>query len=427
MYTSPVEESFALPVKPEIFIKQMLNWSKQFNISVLMDSCGYRDAHSRYDVLLACGVQHAFFNVDEASDFQKNTGCWLFGHINFEYGLRYFNIPPRAVSKPGFRPCYFFVPQYILSLKDDLLTVHSTDGSRSENDLFSQLNSASTIINGPDVHFTFQPSESENCYFEKIENLLKEIRYGNCYEINYCQHFYAAGAHIDPYYMYQKLKAVSPNPFAAFYRLGNDHLICASPERFIQRQSHQLISQPIKGTAKRDLTDEKKDAHLMQGLASSEKDRCENVMIVDLVRNDMSKIAEPGSVQVPELFTVDCYPQVYQMKSTIECHLAPKTPFSKIIEAMFPMGSMTGAPKKKVLELTAAHEVHPRGIYSGTMGYVDPYGNFDFNVVIRSLMYYAEHNYLEYFVGGGITLNSNPVSEYEECLLKAKAIQTIFS
>lgn len=425
MHEQLTRNTFKIPGAKSEFIIQMLNWSKQFNIFVFMDSCGYHDEFSRYDAILACGAHQLFASPEAASAFQKKNGGWLFGHINFEYGYREFSLSPKVTEKPCFPVSNFFVPKYLITIKDDELTITCDAGEG--NKVFREISMASSLIEATHSGICFQPSESKSSYLQKVESLLNQIRLGNCYEINYCQHFYAEDAEIDPHAVYTQLAAVSPNPFAALYRLNEDYLMCASPERFIRRQSNRLISQPIKGTTKRDLENAENDFRLKHHLATSEKDRCENVMIVDLVRNDMSKIAAAGSVQVPQLFTIDSFPQVHQMKSTIECLLPGNITFNDLITAMFPMGSMTGAPKKKVLELTSAYEVHPRGIYSGTIGYIDPEGNCDFNVVIRSVIYSRHARFLEYYVGGGITINSNPSEEYDECLLKAKAIQRVFS
>jgi para-aminobenzoate synthetase component 1 len=186
-----------------------------------------------------------------------------------------------------------------------------------------------------------------------------------------------------------------------------------------------LISEPIKGTIKRDLNNSLADDRLKQQLQTSEKDKSENVMVVDLVRNDMSKLCKEGSVHVTELFHIYSFPQVHQMISKIEGELNDDTRVKDIIHNLFPMGSMTGAPKKRVLELINANEVSPRGIYSGTVGYIDPNGNADFNVVIRSIVYNSEHKKASYHVGGGITFYSDPEKEYEECLLKASAMKKV--
>jgi para-aminobenzoate synthetase component 1 len=262
-------------------------------------------------------------------------------------------------------------------------------------------------------------------YKNAITELKKHILKGDCYEINFCQHFFATDVSIDPLFYYQQLSAVSPNPFSAFYKLNDKYCLCASPERFLKKKGTTLISQPIKGTSKRNLSDYSEDTRQKNHLLNSSKERSENVMIVDLVRNDLSKICLEGSVHVKELFGIYSFPQVHQMISTVEGKVDHNTAWTKIIEACFPMGSMTGAPKIKVMELIKKYEHSPRGLFSGSIGYVAPDGDFDFNVVIRSLMYDESKKIISFKAGGGITFNSDVSEEYEESLLKAAAIMQV--
>jgi para-aminobenzoate synthetase component 1 len=272
---------------------------------------------------------------------------------------------------------------------------------------------------------TVQPRISKNDYTQIIQQLLHHIHRGDCYEINFCQEFYATDVQANPLGLYSRLTAVSPNPFSSFYKLNDKYLLCASPERYMQRKGNHIISQPIKGTYKRDLNNTEADQQLKTQLQQSEKDRTENVMIVDLVRNDLSRICKEGSVKVDELFGVYTFPQVHQMISTISGDLKENVDFTDMIKATFPMGSMTGAPKRKVMELIERYEKTKRGIYSGAVGYISPEKDFDFNVVIRSILYNASNQYLSYLVGGGITSQSDPEKEYEECLLKAEAMKQV--
>ena len=222
-----------------------------------------------------------------------------------------------------------------------------------------------------------------------------------------------------------KLSGYALTNIVADYKINEKYLLCASPERYINKQGSSIISQPIKGTIKRDLQDSKLDNQNKTELQNSQKDKSENVMVVDLVRNDLSKISTEGSVKVEELFGIYSFPQVHQMISTITGELKPLIGLNEILDATFPMGSMTGAPKKKVMQLIEEYEQSNRGIYSGCVGYINPQKDFDFNVVIRSIMYNEINQYLSYQVGGGITFYSDPEKEYEECLLKAEAIRKV--
>ncbi|HEY0433624.1 MAG TPA: anthranilate synthase component I family protein, partial [Chitinophagaceae bacterium] len=273
-----------------------------------------------------------------------------------------------------------------------------------------------TLSTGPQL----RPRLTQEEYLSIIKALQAHIRRGDCYEINFCQEFYHDNAVIDPLAVYQRLSNVSPNPFAAFYRLHDKYLLCESPERYLAMRAGHIIAQPIKGTAKRFVGNEETMARTH--FSESAKDRTENVMIVDLVRNDLSKCCEPGSVAVDELFGVYTFPQVYQMISTVSGDLREEVTFEDIIRATFPMGSMTGAPKRRVLELIDHYEPTRRGLFSGAVGYIEPGGDFDFNVVIRSLLYNSTRRYVSVQAGSGITHYSEPLLEWEECLVKAAAM-----
>jgi para-aminobenzoate synthetase component 1 len=225
--------------------------------------------------------------------------------------------------------------------------------------------------------------------------------------------------------LYESLTTISPNPFAAYYKLGDKHLLCASPERYLKKKGNKLFSQPIKGTSIRHPHNVQKDENSRLNLFHSEKDRSENVMVVDLVRNDLAKICQEGTVQVEELFGIYSFPQVHQMISTVSGLMRENMTIIEALKATFPMGSMTGAPKRKVMELIEKYEQSRRGLFSGAVGYISPDSDFDFNVVIRSILYNSTNKYLSFQTGSGITFYSNPEHEYEECLLKALAIQKV--
>jgi para-aminobenzoate synthetase component 1 len=270
--------------------------------------------------------------------------------------------------------------------------------------------------------FDIKSRFSREEYVETVQKLKEHIKRGDIYEINFCQEFYAK-AKIDPQDTYLKLNSLSPTPFSAFLKLNQNYLMSASPERFMKKKGARIISQPMKGTIGRGSTKEE-DESLKQKLASDVKERAENVMIVDLVRNDLSRTAKKGSVEVEELCGIYTFPQVHQMISTVVAEIEEKDTVSCIKNA-FPMGSMTGAPKVKSMELIEKYERSRRGLYSGSVGYFSPAGDFDLNVVIRSMFYNEKNMYLSYSVGGAITYLSDPQKEYEECLLKAKAMKQV--
>ena len=273
----------------------------------------------------------------------------------------------------------------------------------------------------PDLQSRFSKQE----YMATVERLRQHILRGDCYEINFCQEFYAEDVAVNPLEMYEQLSRISPNPFAAFYRLNDKYLLCSSPERYLKKEGATIFSQPIKGTARRDLGDAKNDEQNKVKLSVSKKEIAENVMVVDLVRNDLSKVCIDGSVKVDELFGLYTFPQVHQMISTVSGTLDDKVHLSDILKATFPMGSMTGVPKKSVMQLIEKYERTKRGLFSGAVGYIQPGGDFDFNVVIRSILYNATQKYISIQAGSAITFYSDAATEYEECLLKIKAIKKV--
>ena len=263
-------------------------------------------------------------------------------------------------------------------------------------------------------------------YLRAVEAVREDILNGEVYELNLCQEFYAEDVALDPVDIFERLNAASPAPFAGFLRWHDHYLLCASPERFVARRGSQIISQPIKGTVRRGTTPEE-DEKQRETLLHDEKERAENLMIVDLVRNDLARIARTGTVEVPELFGLYSFRHVWQMISTVTAELRPGTDLTTVLRAAFPMGSMTGAPKIRAMQLIEHYERSLRGLYSGSLGVVWPGGDFDFNVVIRSLQYRADTGYLSFQVGSAITYDSVPEREYQECLLKAKAILEVLA
>jgi para-aminobenzoate synthetase component 1 len=229
----------------------------------------------------------------------------------------------------------------------------------------------------------FSSSETQTDYQAKIQRIQDHIRKGDCYELNYCVVANAKMLHTSSLQVFASLMKHSPSPFAAYYKNKHQQVVCASPERFLAKNGNTVLSQPIKGTIKRGLTLEQ-DEHQKEILLNSSKELAEHIMIVDLVRNDLARIAELGSVEVAKLIKVYTFPQVHHLISSIQCQLKEGVNFKDIIKALFPMGSMTGAPKIMVMQLIEQLELYQRGLFSGAIGYVSPNGDFDFNVVIRS-------------------------------------------
>lgn len=396
-----------------------------------MDNHHYQLNHHSYECVAAAGVNSSISvsagnALSGLNSFQQKHKDWLFGHLSYDLKNEIEALDSVNPDRTGFPDLFFFVPHTILLLNKDELCISATD-KKDADAVFDALRDIS-----PEPFTSLQPVEfksrlSKQAYIDTIEKLRSHILRGDCYEINFCQEFFSEDAEVNPLAVYQSLSNISPSPFAAYYKIDHRYLCCASPERYLKKDGNSIISQPIKGTAKRNAFNSGKDAANRENLYNSAKDRAENVMVVDLVRNDLSKICREGSVQVDELFGIYSFPQVHQMISTVSGTLQTGIDFTDIVAKTFPMGSMTGAPKKKVMQLIDHYETTRRGLFSGAVGYIDPVGDFDFNVVIRSILYNSQRRYLSYLVGSGITFYSNAEEEYEECLLKAAAIKKVFA
>jgi para-aminobenzoate synthetase component 1 len=358
--------------------------------------------------------------------FVEQRGDWIFGHLSYDLKNRIEPLQTRHPDPVGFDDFCFFVPRILCQLDARQVRIGCLGDDPAA--VYAEIQSMPGELPAQaPVETGFRQRCSEGEYVDTVNALQAHIRRGDCYEINYCQEFFAENTRIHPPSVYARLAEVSPNPFSAYYHNGNQYLLCASPERYLRKTGRHLISQPIKGTMARKKDRPADDRAQAERLRSSGKEKSENVMIVDLVRNDLSRICVEGSVQVDELFGVYAFPQVFQMVSTVSGELAPGMVFSDILRATFPMGSMTGAPKRKVMELTDRYEQSRRGLFSGAVGYFDPGGDFDFNVVIRSILYNAESGYLSFPAGSAITHYADPAQEYAECLLKAAAIRQVLA
>jgi len=402
--------------------EQVLHWINQFSVCSFLDNHQYQSAYHSIECIAAAGMLESI-SGDQAAlqidQFYAKHSDWLFGHFGYEYHANTAS-DRQASNKIGFSKAFFFRPDHLLSFTKDQLIIESA--SLSPAAIFDAI-CQQPISRQPLKSIQTRAGLTKEAYINIVKQLLQHIQQGDCYEINFCQAFDADNIVLDPVGTYLALTAISPTPFACYYKEQAAHLICASPERWLKKQGAIILSQPIKGTVKRAIDDTENDQLLKNELYLSRKDRSENVMVVDLVRNDFSRVCKAGSVKVDELYGIYSFPQVHQMISTISGELEDGIGLHDLVETGFPMGSMTGAPKKKVMELIAKYEPVERGIFSGAVGYIDPNKNFDFNVVIRSILYNDNHQYLNYLVGSGITTYSDPEKEYEECLLKAKAIE----
>lgn len=359
-----------------------------------------------------------------------NRGEWLFGHFGYAYGEGpwVFREGDKndGLRADGFSKVGFFVPEIVLEVREGTLAI--TCQRDEQERILSDMSLRNEVDGRAESHpdkreIVVRPRTSRQRYMETVGRLLDHIAKGDCFEINYCQEFFAENVSIDPLVVYRSLMLGSPMPFSAFYRIGNSYAISASPERYLEKRGDRLLSQPMKGTAKRSGYGPVSDEMERRELSASLKERAENVMVVDLVRNDLSRVCSPGSVKTEKLFETITYSKVHQMITSVKGTVRSGNGLEDIVKASFPMGSMTGAPKRKVMELIHRYEDFRRGLYSGAIGYISPEQDFDFNVAIRTIFHNRTTGYVSLPVGSGITCYCDPEKEYEECLLKLSAMQ----
>lgn len=412
------------------FKHRLYHYADAFNTCLVLDNNQSQNALNAgtYELVAGIGSKNVL-RVDEPGNafeqlknFHSQHSNWILGFLGYDLKNEVEKLSSSNFDGLGFSVLYFFVPQVLVLVKGEELTIEADN----PQEVFAAIQSVTVPEGNSRKSISFTPRIKKEDYIQKVEKVRRHIEEGDVYELNLCMEFYTDKAEINPLPTYLDLIKLSPVPFAAYGKLENRHYVmCASPERFMKKTGDRLISQPIKGTAKRGKTAEE-DEMLKQALLNSEKERAENVMIVDLVRNDLARSSATGTVKVDELFGIYTFPQVHQMVSTISGTMRQNLHWADAIARAFPMGSMTGAPKVKAMELIEQYEETMRGLFSGAIGYITPEGDFDFNVVIRSLLYNSQNQYLSYQVGGAVTYDSDPEQEYQECLLKAKAIRQIW-
>ncbi len=407
------------------FIASLIEYLKNQPVFIILDSNQY--TFTDYEFIAAWGIKTSFFSekknvFEEFYEYHRHCNDLIFGHISYDVKNLIENLSSKNPDYIQFPMFYFFQPLYTLEIRNDKVFINSRNSKKGNDDIFIEIiNTKTEKVNEYNENIVFKRRMTKTEYSSKVNELKKHIQLGNIYEVNFCQEFYAENVIINPHYIYLKMRKENPAPFSAFYRLNDKYLICASPERYLKKTGRIIISQPIKGTIRRGENYEE-DQKLKNTLKQSEKNCAENIMIVDLVRNDLSRTAEKDCVTVKELCEIYTYPTVHQMISTIQSVIKENVIFTDVIKTTFPMGSMTGAPKIKAMQLIDKYETIKRGLYSGTIGYITPDANFDFNVVIRSLQYNSKNAYFSFITGGAITIQSVPEEEYEECLIKAKGI-----
>ena len=408
--------------------KKLLEWGNQHDVFLWLDSNDYPQKYTEFSSVLALGA-YSQLNCNHTNAFEKlkqyrnEVKDYIFGYLGYDLKNDTENLTSTNFDGLYFPDLYFFQPKKLFFIKEnsieqlyleafsnelesDLETILKLDSSQKHNDFEVKIHKRIT----------------KKHYLETIKSIQDHIHRGDIYEVNFCQEFYAEDAIINPLEVYFHLNEISKPPFAGFLKLEDKFILSASPERFVRKKGNKVISQPIKGTAKRS-ANSKTDKELAIDLANDPKERSENIMIVDLVRNDLAKTAIKGSVTVEELCKVYSFKQVHQLISTVTAEVAETVDPIDIVKSLFPMGSMTGAPKIAAMKIIEEMESTKRGVYSGAVGYFSPIHDFDFNVLIRSILYNNTNKYLSYTVGGAITAQSDPEKEYEECLIKAIAMK----
>lgn len=356
------------------------------------------------------------------SFIKLNKKKYLFGFLGYDVKNEIENLNSNNLDFIGFPDVFFFCPKYVVAIDEGSMTyLQGEKSEKSENFVQLFLNKRNQTYESS-VPLSSRITKEE--YLAKVNSLKSHLQRGDIYEVTFCQEFFSELAKIDPIATYHQLSKKMKAPFSCYVEVDGRYLLSGSPERFLKKEGNKLTSQPIKGTARRGKS-ESEDEKAKANLLASEKERSENVMIVDLVRNDLSRIAKKNSVKVDELCGLYSFPTVHQLISTVSAISRDAIDFEAIMRALFPMGSMTGAPKISAMQLIESHENFKRGLFSGSVGYIKPNGDFDFNVVIRSILYNEKTSYLSCPVGAAITIKSDPEAEYEECLLKAEAMMQI--
>lgn len=424
IFTTPAPQGRALTA----FKAKVLHWLQGFTTFAYLDSNGYtQDVHQHYELLVGAGnwaelATDTGTAFEQWADWQAEHPDWQLGWLSYDLKNELENLSTQHLKWLEFPDLFFFVPTFVLSIRGGQLTLAIKHGDPAV--LFEQIDQLTPL---PDPaaavpeSIPLRAGFNRATYLEKVEQVKRHIAQGDVYELNLCQAFFANPTELDPFVVFQRLNRAAQSPFAAFFGHAQRYVISASPERFLQKKGQQLLTQPIKGTIRRGKT-AAEDAALRAALAANPKDQSENVMIVDLVRNDLARSCVTGSIKVDELFGIYSFATVHHMISTISGQLRPEMGLVQAIRNAFPMGSMTGAPKVRCLKLIDTLESGRRGVYSGAIGYVDPAGDADLNVVIRSILFDASSAQLSLQVGSAIVADSDPEQEYAECLLKAAAL-----
>lgn len=415
-------------------ITKLLRWAMNHDVFTLYNSNASAnnpsDNYSKFDLLLTIGVRELYDskkNVFDTISTAELKHDWHILQLSYDLKNKTEKLTSTNSDQLQFPEYRIYIPELVFEIKKDFITIYFFSDKHpaiSISRLLEEIKATDDSNNLDSAILAIESTVSKEAYLNQVKKIKTHIQLGDIYEMNYCQEFYSSEATIDPGNIYLELNKLSPMPFSVFSKFNSHYIISASPERYLAKRGNKIISQPIKGTARRG-DDIEGDLKIKHQLFIDPKERSENVMIVDLVRNDLSRTATKNSVNVEELFAIKTYKQLHQMVSTVTSQIDANTSFAEVIKTSFPMGSMTGAPKIRAMELIEDVEKTKRGMYSGSVGYISPEGDADLNVIIRSILYNENNKYLSFMVGSAITIGSDPEKEYEECLLKASAMMQV--
>ena len=417
-----MEQSTISLANVEDFKQKALVWANQFSVFVLLDSNNYAaDKFAQKEWELAVDCIDSCIDFDDLSTFLSTKKNKNFGYLSYNLKNKFFkNLATKTADKTGFKDLYFFEPRYHFSITKNKITINRN--SLEAAFLIDQINAIALDFTKDPTKIALHNRTSKSEYIENVNKIIQQIEAGDFYELNYCCELFNEDQPIHPIATFISLNRIAEAPFSSLVKHNESYLLCASPERYLQKNGKNILSQPIKGTIKKS-SDDAENNSLIQQLSNDKKELAENYMIVDLVRNDLAINAKVGSVKVEELCQAYSFKNINQLISTISAESAEDKGFCDYIQSTFPMGSMTGAPKYEVLKNIDSYENFNRSLYAGSVGYIDmATDNFDFNVVIRSIFYNAKNNYLSIRVGSAITYNSNPEKEFEELGEKAKSM-----
>lgn len=395
--TSQIQfSSFKLPNNSD-FKSLLILWASKFEVFCYLDTNEVKDKYGKYDFIL--GVD-AINEINHIDDIQVNK--FQFGYIKYSV-----------------KDCFYFEPRYIIYGKENRIYINrnAIESMMIIDEIQSIKLDDYTI---PSINF--KPKTDKNSYHSNIDKIQSEIRNGRFYELNYCIEFEALNSELNPIYTFIQINQKAKAPMSALVKNRAEWLLSFSPERLVAKRELKLIAQPIKGTARRNLVNLEQDESIKFDLKHSQKEIAENMMIVDLMRHDLTPYSEIGTIKVTELCEIYTFPFVHQMISTIESKLKDSLHSILALKNLLPAGSMTGAPKIEVMKAIAELENFDRGYYAGNIGYIDADGDMDFNVIIRTIIYNEKNKNSKLNVGGAITLLSDADKEFEECLLKAEGI-----